>query len=62
MDPTDGMETAPAIEGCVHNWKVAQSDSKKKNREIFKENGLFASACHHGLILWITNMVQSGEL
>ena len=59
-DPTDGSDTS--VDGCVHNWKAAQSDSKKKSWEIFEENGLFASACRHGLILWIMDMVRSGEL
>ena len=62
-DPTDGTDNSNvAIDGCVHNWKAAQSDSKKKSWEIFEENGLFASACRHGLILWIMDMVRSGEL
>jgi hypothetical protein len=61
-DPTDGSENTAAIEGCVHNWKAAQNDSKKKSWEIFDENGLFASACRHGMILWIMDMVRSGEL
>ncbi|KAL6307956.1 hypothetical protein BKA93DRAFT_815632 [Sparassis latifolia] len=26
------------------------------------ETSIFASACHHGLILWLVDMVQSGEL
>ena len=60
-DPTDGSENL-AIDGCVHNWNAAQSDSKKKSWEIFEENGLFASACQHGMILWIMDMVRSGEL
>ena len=60
-DPTDGSNNL-AIDGCVNNWKAAQSDSKKKSWEIFEENGLFASACRHGLILWIMDMVRSGEL
>ena len=60
-DPTDGADHL-AADGCVHNWKAAQSDSKKKSWEIFEENGLFASACRHGLILWIMDMVRSGEL
>jgi hypothetical protein len=60
-DPTDGSDNL-AIDGCVHNWKAAQSDSKKKSWEIFEENGLFASGCRHGMILWIMDMVRSGEL
>ena len=60
-DPTDGADHL-GVDGCVHNWKAARSDSKKKSWEIFEENGLFASCCRHGLILWIMDMVRSGEL
>ena len=60
-DTTDGTDNL-AIDGCVNNWKAAQSDSKKRSWEIFEENGLFASACQHGLIMWIMDMVRSGEL
>ena len=59
-DPTDEADHL-AIDGCVHNWMAAQSDLKKRSWEIF-EDGLFASACSHGLILWIMDMVPSGEL
>ncbi|KAI0683114.1 hypothetical protein BC835DRAFT_1297061, partial [Cytidiella melzeri] len=29
---------------------------------IFDELGIFASACRHGLVLWLMDMVKSGEL
>ena len=46
---------------CANNWKAAQSDSKKRMWGIFAETGLFASACRHGLILWVADMIRSGE-
>ena len=46
---------------CANNWKAAQSDSRKRMWGIFAETGLFASACRHGMILWIVDMVRSGE-
>jgi hypothetical protein len=46
---------------CADNWKAAQSDSKKRMWGIFEETGLFASACRHGFILWIADMIRSGE-
>jgi hypothetical protein len=46
---------------CANNWKAAQSDSKKRMWGVFAETGLFASACRHGFILWIADMVRSGE-
>lgn len=60
-DPTDGG-TQEALGECARNWKAAATDDKKKMWAIFDETGIFASACRHGLILWITDMVRSGEL
>jgi len=52
-----GVDPGP----CATNWKAAQSDSKKRMWGIFAETGLFASACRHGFILWIADMIRSGE-
>ena len=46
---------------CANNWKAAQSDSKRRMWGIFAETGLFASACRHGFILWIADMIRTGE-
>ena len=46
---------------CANNWKAAQSDSRKRMWGVFAETGLFASACRHGFILWIADMIRSGE-
>ncbi|KAG6819386.1 hypothetical protein H0H93_012292 [Arthromyces matolae] len=60
-DPTDGaLGTAPT--GCTDKWKAAAADDKKKMWAIFDEAGIFASCCRHGFILWIADMVRSGEL
>lgn len=63
-DPTDGIraDQHANISQCVKNWKAAASDDKKKTWAIFDETGIYASACRHGLILWICDMVRSGEL
>ena len=63
-DPTDGAVDAAekGVDDCVKNWKAAASDEKKRSWAIFDENGIYASACRHGLILWICDMVRSGEL
>ncbi|EIW75720.1 hypothetical protein CONPUDRAFT_26328, partial [Coniophora puteana RWD-64-598 SS2] len=34
----------------------------KKSWGIFDETGIFACACRHGFIVWIADMVRSGEL
>ncbi|KAH9911787.1 uncharacterized protein BXZ73DRAFT_56780 [Epithele typhae] len=59
-DPTDGEPGAPSP--CATNWKAAAADEKKKAWGGFDETGIFASACRHGRILWIADMIQSGEL
>jgi hypothetical protein len=58
-DPADGEgEPTP----CANNWKAAATDDKKTMWGIFEETGCFASACRHGFLLWIADMVRSGEL
>ncbi|KAL6300787.1 hypothetical protein BKA93DRAFT_819255 [Sparassis latifolia] len=60
-DPTDGAVDG-AIVPCTDNWKAAAADEKKRMWGIFDETGIFASACPHGFILWVMDMVRSGEL
>jgi hypothetical protein len=57
------METDdPQLKSCASNWKAATVAEKKKMWGIFDKTGVFASACPHGFILWLVDMVQSGEL
>ena len=66
--PIDGDEeylteiSEPQLENCASNWKVAASMEKKRMWGVFDETGVFASACPHGFVLWLADMVQSGEL
>ena len=50
------------VKDCVKNWKAAADDDKKRMWAAFDESGIFACACRHGLLLWIVDMVRSGEL
>jgi hypothetical protein len=64
VDGDDGYATEsndPQLEPCASNWKAAVSMEKKRMWGIFDETGIFASACPHGFILWLADMVQSGE-
>ncbi|KAI0674307.1 hypothetical protein C8Q78DRAFT_1014194 [Trametes maxima] len=47
---------------CTRNWKAAGREQDKTMWGIFHESGIFASACRHGFILWVTDMIKSGEL
>lgn len=51
----------PQLENCATNWKAAVSMERKRMWGVFDETGVFASACPHGFILWLADMVQSGE-
>lgn len=72
-DPTDGVDNSAeiaqdqeqrqkALDACVKNWKSAANDDAKRMWAIFEESGVFMSACRHGSILWIIDMIRSGEL
>ena len=59
---TDANDVQPQLEDCATNWKAAASKEKKKMWGVFDETGVFACACPHGFVMWIADMVQSGEL
>ena len=63
-DPTDGLDVTKNnnADQCVKNWKAAASDEKKRSWAVFDETGIYASVCRHHMILWICDMVRSGEL
>lgn len=62
-DPTDGVDARNVdVDQCVKNWKAAASDDKKRSWAIFDETGIYAAVCRHHSVLWICDMVQSGEL
>ena len=64
VNGSDGYITEandPQLENCASNWKAAVSMEKKRMWGIFDETGIFASACPHGFVLWLADMVQSGE-
>ena len=57
--PTNGDEEATT---CMERWKAAMLDSHKCMWAIYCGTGIFLAACHHGIIWWICDMVESGEL
>lgn len=56
----DGFENPNAP--CADHWKALATKDMTQVWNAFKETGLFASACRHGFLLWLADMVQSGEL
>ena len=60
-DPTDGAQLGVTV-ACADNWKASQAGEVRRMWNIYEETGIFAAACRHGLILWLADMVRSGEL
>ncbi|KAL5480620.1 hypothetical protein ACEPAI_1891 [Sanghuangporus weigelae] len=47
---------------CIDRWTNLAKDSKKQIWGIFEETGIFVASCRHGIMLFLCNMVRSGEL
>ncbi|KAJ4465974.1 hypothetical protein C8J55DRAFT_565970 [Lentinula edodes] len=60
-DPTDGIEDSELVQ-CTENWKAAAANQQKKMWGISHESEYFASACRHGFVFWVADMIRSGEL
>ncbi|KAI0085002.1 hypothetical protein BDY19DRAFT_987285 [Irpex rosettiformis] len=60
--PSSDQEHDNAMAACMKNWKSAGNDDSKRMWAIFDKAGVFMSTCHHGFILWIIDMIHSGEL
>ena len=56
-DPTEG----DPHRSCTSNWKAAATDEEKQMWGMFEETGIFACVCRHSFILWLVDMVRSGE-
>ena len=60
-NPTDGAQAGVTV-ACADNWKASQANELRRMWSIYEETGIFAAACRHGMILWLADMVRSGEL
>lgn len=60
-DDEDNIETDENLASCLQ-WKSSGPDHKKTALDIYETTGIFASACRHGFIIKVCEMVKSGEL
>jgi len=58
-DPTDD-EAEP--NPCESRWSNMITEIMARMWGIFDEMGIFLALCHHGFVLVVADMVQSGEL
>ncbi|KAL0058015.1 hypothetical protein AAF712_015322 [Marasmius tenuissimus] len=53
----EGMKRTP----CEEKWDNMKAGHISKEKELFKETGIFAAACRHSFVLWVVDMIKSGE-
>ncbi|KAG2087520.1 uncharacterized protein F5147DRAFT_748517 [Suillus discolor] len=60
-DKTQDEDVDKMLASCLA-WKSSAPDHKKTAADIYETTGIFASACRHGFIIKVCEMVRSGEL
>ena len=55
-------ELTKCADACVERWKAAGPDARKKMFSLFAIAGIFVCVCRHGHLLFICDMIRSGEL
>jgi hypothetical protein len=64
-DPHDDWEDLPSsdpVAHCIKRWRAAGPEERKKMFGMFDETGIFIVACRHAFVLWLSDMIRSGEL
>lgn len=61
-EDTEDVDRYTRVDPCTKNWKASAAEHKKRALDVYDITGIFASACRHGFILKVCEMVRSGEL
>jgi hypothetical protein len=48
--------------GCEECWENMKEDVTVRAWGLYDETGIFPALCRHGFVLFIVDMVQSGDL
>ncbi|KAL0568063.1 hypothetical protein V5O48_013924 [Marasmius crinis-equi] len=54
-------DSKAGVKKCEERWDNMKSGHTDKEKAIFRETGIFASTCRHMFVLWLTDMIKSGE-
>ena len=46
---------------CIDRWRNAGPEERKHMWKMFDECGIFLCSCRHGIILYLCDMIHSGE-
>ncbi|EIW79823.1 hypothetical protein CONPUDRAFT_155220 [Coniophora puteana RWD-64-598 SS2] len=60
-DPNDDVATNRPGR-CTSDFRASRPDGSKRALDIYENTGMFASACRHGIMQKVCEMVRSGEL
>ena len=55
-------DSDPKMSKCGDRWRNAGPESRKQMFSLFDETGVFIACCHHRTVLYVCDMIQSGEL
>jgi hypothetical protein len=53
---------ATSVDVCIQRWRNAGPEARKKMFALFAVAGIFLVVCWHGHVLFICDMIRSGEL
>ena len=56
-----GSKLVDLRSASVGEPKAAASDEEKRMWKMYEETGIFACACRHHMMVYIADMVRSGE-
>ena len=58
----DNSELADSVNICIERWRNAGSEARKKMFALFAIAGIFLAVCRHGHVLFVCDLIRSGEL
>jgi hypothetical protein len=62
LEKGENDELADSVEICIQRWRNAGPEARKKMFSLFAVAGIFLVVCRHGHVLFICDMIRSGEL
>ncbi|KAF8874764.1 hypothetical protein BD779DRAFT_1613541 [Infundibulicybe gibba] len=62
QEGSEGSEPTQGVEVCLEQWRNTGPDTRKRVFALFAVSGIFIAVCRHGHVLFMCDMIRSGEL
>jgi hypothetical protein len=62
LNVTELDQLQKCLDTCVDRWKSAAPEARKKMWDLFSVSGIYLCVCRHGHLIFICDMIRSGEL